>query len=57
MAVSKNDFIKQYADRSEVDIDELLATHTVEPCACGAGRCQGWAMISKTEKEQVRGTK
>lgn len=51
---SKEQFEREYAQRSNMSIDELQ-THGLhaEPCDCGDDRCQGWQMVSRPAKNGV----
>ena len=45
-AMTKEEFIKGYARRSGLTVEELAALgNYVEPCSCGDDSCQGWQML------------
>lgn len=47
MLISKEDFEKTYAEKSNLTVEQLnlLGLHA-ELCDCGDQLCKGWAMVS-----------
>jgi hypothetical protein len=43
--VTKEEFIREYCDRSGITWEWLSQTTVVLPCTCDSDICQGWAMI------------
>ena len=44
--MNKEEFIKQYCERSNISYDELEKTNVVLPCSCNEALCKGWAVVS-----------
>lgn len=47
--MTKEDFIKQYAARSSMTVEQFHATQVALPCRCDYDKCQGWAAVSNNE--------
>lgn len=47
--ISKEDFLKQYCEISDITEEELLKTQEVLPCDCEDIICQGWVVQSKNK--------
>jgi len=51
--VTKEEFEKGYAERSNVTIEWLRERHReAVPCDCGDELCQGWQMINTKEFDE-----
>jgi hypothetical protein len=46
--VTKDEFIKEYCHRSNVEWKVLSEHQVALPCACRIGECKGWAMVSRS---------
>jgi len=43
--LTKEQFVRQYAENSGKTEAEALANHVALPCRCDAPQCRGWAMV------------
>ena len=43
--MTKEEFVKRYAEGLKMTVDECLRLFTPHLCDCG--ECQGWKMVSK----------
>ncbi|HET8695761.1 MAG TPA: hypothetical protein VFM33_13900 [Aquabacterium sp.] len=48
--MTKDEFIKGYAERSRATVAEVMTGMVALPCDCGDDHCQGWAMVSNTPR-------
>lgn len=48
-AKTKEEFISEYCERSNISWEELSKTEVALPCDCGSDGCDGWAMVSNNE--------
>lgn len=44
--VTKEKFIKDYREKSNISICELNKTNVILACDCGDKSCKGWAVVS-----------
>jgi hypothetical protein len=51
--MTAEEFERQYAERSGVEIDWLREYRTVRPCDCGEPLCEGWQMVSHEAAEEI----
>lgn len=43
--MTKDEFIKGYAERSGTTVEEVLTVSVALPCCCDYEGCKGWAMV------------
>lgn len=43
--MTREEFIKRYAEASGIDVEYLLTVRRPVPCDCGESICEGWAMV------------
>jgi hypothetical protein len=49
--MTKDDFEKQYAEKSNVTVEWLHENHQgAIPCECGEDGCKGWQMVNLINK-------
>jgi hypothetical protein len=48
-AISKDEFIKTYCEKSKISEQKLLESCVILPCYCGSDGCKGWAVVSNDE--------
>ena len=46
--MEKEDFIREYCERSGESEEELIKYEVALPCHCGEPGCKGWAMVTNT---------
>ena len=47
--MSKEEFLKQYCEKSKIKEEVLLKSQVVLPCNCNYGNCKGWALVSNNK--------
>ena len=44
--MTKDEFVEDYCNRSQVTLEWLSKFRTAVPCDCGESVCAGWQMVS-----------
>jgi hypothetical protein len=47
--MTREDFIKEYCEKSKITPLILLKDNVVLPCGCGDEKCKGWAVVANNE--------
>lgn len=55
MIKTKEEFIQQYCQRSNVTSEFLLSFREAIPCSCEDSLCEGWQMVEKEGRQSTVG--